>query len=132
MFLRENTQPKEAELKYDWSSLKYLVKVGDLGDLELRQYNKIFAKYEIRNAWSPPEVLVNPDLAYSHGNTSIDIYSFGMIMWEVYSSNETLNLNAKIPFADDFEVAKEYVANKKLRPKIGEEVPKHIAKIIKK
>lgn len=36
----------------------FIVKVGDVGDIELRRYSKIFSKYEIRNVWSSPEVRI--------------------------------------------------------------------------
>ena len=112
--------------KYGGSRSKFIVKVGDLGDLELRNTAKIFARYEIRNAWSSPELLLNPDLAFSDSkkNSYLDIYSLGMIIWEVYS--------CKIPFADSVSHAKEFVTEKQLRPKIDESIPKNIAYIIQK
>jgi hypothetical protein len=47
------------------------VRISDIGDMEMRQYNKIFDNYEIRNSWSPPEFLSNPEIAFDR--------SFGMI-----------------------------------------------------
>ena len=47
-----------------------------------------------------------------------------MIVWEIYSN--------KIPFADSVDSAKEYVADKKSRPKIGASIPEHIRNIIEK
>ena len=48
----------------------YIVKIGDIGDLELRNTAKIFAKYEIRNAWSSPELLANPEIAFSDSDSN--------------------------------------------------------------
>lgn len=71
----------------DSGDLWVKVKIGDLGDTELRKYTKIFGKHEVRNAWSPPEVLLNPDITFSEDSgAKIDIYSFGMITWEIFSS----------------------------------------------
>lgn len=72
----------------DQQPTKYLVKLGDIGDLEIRQYKKIFSKYEIRNAWSPPEILANSDMAFSDPHATMDVYSFGMLLWEIFSSGK--------------------------------------------
>lgn len=53
---------------------RYIVKIGDIGDLELRNTAKIFAKYEIRNAWSCPELLINPELAFSDSEVPTNHY----------------------------------------------------------
>ena len=53
---------------------RYMIKIGDIGDLELRNTAKIFAKYEIRNAWSCPELLSNPELAFSDSETTQNLY----------------------------------------------------------
>ena len=47
------------------------VRISDFGDMEMRQYNKIFAKYEIRNSWSPPELLDNPEIAFERNSGKI-------------------------------------------------------------
>lgn len=70
---------------------------------------------------------------------TIDIYSFGMIVWEVYTSGKLIIISNYhkdnkpiLPFGDNYEVAREYVFNKKSRPKIGLDFPEGIKFIIKK
>jgi serine/threonine protein kinase len=86
------------------SEADLIVKIGDLGDIELRRYSKIFSKYEIRNVWSSPEilkviitlsislmfVLKDPESAFNDPKASMDVYSFGMLLWELYSSGKPL------------------------------------------
>jgi hypothetical protein len=43
----------------------------------------------------------------------MDVYSFGMLMWEVFHQT--------VPFDGDLKVCTEYVVNSESRPKIDEE-----------
>jgi hypothetical protein len=43
-----------------------------------------------------------------------------------------IDTTPKLPFADNYEQAVEYVANRKFRPKISNEIPKSISALIKK
>lgn len=120
--------------------IKYVIKLGDLGDISVRQSAKVFNKYDIRNTWSSPEVLTDPDLAFNSGNPVIDIYSYGMLLWELFSN--------VIPFADNVDAANKFVVEKNFRPKITYQanessqsesgdshtdvIPEEIAEIIKK
>lgn len=50
----------------DKDKLEISVRVSDIGDMEMRHYNKIFAKYEIRNSWSPPELLGKQHICFRY------------------------------------------------------------------
>lgn len=123
------------EKAVEGKSIKYNVKIGDLGDLNIRQHAKIFHDYEIRNTWSSPEVLVDPNIVFTAKKQAMDIYSYGMLLWEVFS--------VIVPFADNIEAATMFVVEKNCRPKIkynttdsDEEssnfVPEEVADVIKK
>lgn len=90
--------------------IEYKVKLGDLGELSIRQSATVFLGHDIRNTWSSPEVLNDPNLIFQAKRISLDIYSFGMLLWELFSNT--------IPFADNIEAAKTFVADKNFRPKI--------------
>ena len=53
----------------------------------------------------------------------MDIYSFGMILWEL--------LHDAVPFDGDLNTAKTYVCEQEARPKISETVDFEVAKIIR-
>ena len=65
----------------------------------------------------------------------MDIYSYGMLLWEIFSN--------VVPFGDNINAAKQFVVEKNFRPKIkymeddeddshGKVIPEEIAEIIKK
>ena len=117
------------------NTIKYNIKLGDLGDLSIRQSLKVFGNYDIRNTWSSPELLEDCNLAFSNRNVAMDIYSYGMLLWEIFSN--------VVPFGDNINAAKQFVVEKNFRPKIkymeddeddshGKVIPEEIAEIIKK
>lgn len=92
------------------NQIRFRVKVGDLGDMCIRQSAKIFLSYDVRNTWSSPEVIGDPNLAFTSRRTTMDIYSYGMLLWELFS--------AVVPFADNTDAAKTFIVDKNFRPKI--------------
>lgn len=121
------------------NKIRYKVRLGDLGDLTIRQSAKVFGKYDIRNTWSSPELLHDCNLAFTNRTISLDIYSYGMLLWELFSN--------VVPFGDKIDAAKQFVVEKNFRPKIkyqssditkgdndseAHAIPEEIAEIIKK
>ena len=57
-------------------------------------------------------------------NEKNDIYSFGMILWEIF--------NEKIPFDVKLSELKKYIIEEKLRPEVSSNLNKNIAELIRK
>lgn len=117
------------------NQIKHKILIGDLGDMSIRQHAKIFHDYDIRNTWASPEVLADSNFVFANKKQAVDIYSFGMLLWELFSRI--------VPFADNLEGATMYVIEKNCRPKIkyaatdsddegNDVVPSEIADVINK
>ena len=104
----------------DKESLKILI--GDLGDNSIRKHARIFSGYNYKSVFSCPEILEDA-LDHSDPNEMFDVYSFGIIVWEIYSG--------LVPFNDDYETAFEYVVKNEGRPKIVETIPDTIKEVIR-
>ena len=103
--------------------------IADYGFNNLKKTYNIFNKYHNLNSYSSPEMLTetNGKLCGSLNNNfneKNDIYSFGLILWEIF--NETIPFNVKL------KDVKNYVLNEKLRPEIKEEnIDKELANLIR-
>ena len=68
------------------------IRLGELEFNDLKKYANMFYSYRCANVWSAPECLrqvkKRPD-----PTTQMDVYSFGMLMWEL--------LFDKVPFNGD-------------------------------
>lgn len=80
---------------------KVQVSEFELGDL--KKYANVFCSYRNVNVWSSPEVLRQPK-KLQEPTFSMDVYSFGVIMWEIF--------HACVPFNGDLKVCTEYVLEK--------------------
>jgi hypothetical protein len=86
-----------------------------LAELELHDFKKyanMFGNYRCASVWSSPECLKQPRKKLDP-LPEMDVYSFGMLMWEVFHQT--------VPFDGDLKVCTEYVVNSESRPKIDEE-----------
>lgn len=72
----------------------------------------MFGSYRSASVWSAPEILKQPRKLLDP-TSEMDVYSFGMLMWEV--------LHDTVPFDGDLKICTEYVVNSESRPKIDEE-----------
>jgi len=102
--------------------------IADYGFNNLKKIFNIFNKYHNLNSYSSPEMLkeTNGKLCGSLNNNfneKNDIYSFGLILWELF--NETIPFNVKL------KDVKNYVLNEKLRPEIKDNIDKEIANLIR-
>jgi serine/threonine protein kinase len=70
----------------------------ELGDL--KRYANMFYSYRNVSVWSPPEVLKQPK-KLQDPIKSMDVYSFGVIMWELF--------HECVPFDGDLKACTEYV-----------------------
>lgn len=86
-----------------------------LTELELQDFMKyanMFGSYRNASVWSAPEVLKQPR-KHLDPTAEMDVYSFGMLMWEV--------MHDTVPFDGDLKICTEYVVNSESRPKIDAE-----------
>lgn len=68
----------------------------DYGFLNLKKIANVFLKYKNKNAYSSPEILKEPrDITNSNNNIdwTIDTYSFGILLWEIYTGTLPFNVN---------------------------------------
>lgn len=77
------------------------VRVGDIELTALIKYASTFYSYRNLSVWSCPESLNAGRKNMDSVTTESDVYSFGMIMWELW--HET------VPFDDDVTLCQQYV-----------------------
>ena len=102
--------------------------IADYGFNNLKKTYNIFNKYHNLNSYSSPEMLTETSgklcgSLNNNFNEKNDIYSFGLILWELFT--ETIPFNVKL------KDVKNYVLNEKLRPKIKDDIDKEIANLIR-
>lgn len=101
----------------------YQPAITDLGFHKLKKYAGLKSNYTYKSAWSSPEVLGDMRQIPKVLKCSSDIYSFGMICWEVLSGQE--------PFPGySLEKVRKTVVDEGVRPKIPGELSDGIAKLI--
>lgn len=72
----------------------------------------MFFSYKQANVWSAPECLSLPRKVID-ATAAIDVYCFGMIMWELW--------HERVPFDGDLKQAINFVVNEQARPLIAED-----------
>ena len=100
--------------------------IADFGFDNLKEIASIFNKYTNKNSYSPPEILIDAQTIgrpLGGNNESIDVYSFGMVLWEILTN--TIPFNLKISEVID------YVVEQKMRPEITKDVDRDIAELIR-
>jgi hypothetical protein len=102
--------------------------IADYGFNNLKKTYNIFNKYHNLNSYSSPEMLTETSgklcgSLNNNFNEKNDIYSFGLILWELFT--ETIPFNVKL------KDVKNYVLNEKLRPEIKDNIDKEIANLIR-
>ena len=64
--------------------------VTDYNIKSLKKFSKVFSKYKNLTQWSATEIWAPSNTSTAHEETSVDVYSFGMILWELETG--------KVPF----------------------------------
>lgn len=100
------------------------VKISDFGLQQLKRYCRIFHSYRMFNQWSSPEICAG-DLNKESYDSSVDVYSFGMILWELETHS--------IPFDGvALKELKSILIDQKLRPKIPEDTDQKLSLLIRR
>lgn len=98
--------------------------IADYGLTSLKKFSKLFARYQNYNSWSPPEVWADPQADF-YDRTLIDIYSYGVLLWEIESGS--------IPFEGLDEKTMRYMLlEQKLRPLIPENTDRALSTLIRR
>lgn len=102
----------------EWS-----VKITDLGMTYLKKFSSVDLKYSRKSVWSSPEVLSEKSRFGSRASVSDDVYSYGMILWELFSGQE--------PFPNCRMSDLKRMVNEGYRPNIPDEIDEDIRHLIK-
>ena len=62
--------------------------VSDLGLEHLKKFCSLVIGYTNKSSWSSPELLKDPSLVVTKSSPSDDIYSFGILLWELIFNQE--------------------------------------------
>lgn len=62
--------------------------VADLGLEHFKKYCGLVNSYTNKSAWSSPELLKDPSNVVTKAQKPDDVYSFGIIMWEIFYNSE--------------------------------------------
>ena len=98
-------------------------KIVDYGLNSLKENASIFLKYKNKNSYSSPEVLQGNKNIGEDINSSSDVYSYGILLWEIYTST--------IPFDVGIKKIMELVGQDNLRPEITEGFNKELSYLIR-
>ena len=86
------------------------MRIGDLELSPLIKYASTFYNYRNLSVWSAPEVFKAGKKIADNSTSEIDVYSFGMILWELWHEH--------VPFDNDVAVCQQYVLQEDARPMI--------------
>ena len=99
-------------------------KIGDILFYDLKKYCAVVIGYQNKTKYTAPEHLKENGGISNNPKTSADVYSYGLIMWELITETQAFQ-NMKM--AD----LKKVIIEDDSRPKIPEDVSEEIAKIIR-
>ena len=104
-------------------------KIVDFGFRNLYELANLFNKYTNKNGYSAPEILITNGKFFKIPENiddnlkKIDIYSYGMILWEILSNT--------VPFDVKLAEIKKYVLEEKVRPEVPVNIDKTLSSLIR-
>ena len=104
-------------------------KIVDFGFRNLYELASLFNKYTNKNGYSAPEILATNGKFFKIPENiddnlkKIDIYSYGMILWEILSNT--------VPFDVKLAEIKKYVLEEKVRPEVPVNIDKTLSSLIR-
>jgi len=103
---------------------EHTVKIGDYGLLNLKKYANIMGGYTHVSQYTAPEIFADNGAILLPENEKVDIYSFGMILWQLVSE--------KVPFEGlEFQDLHHIVCVENSRPKIPEGTSEDLQSLIR-
>jgi hypothetical protein len=103
--------------------------IVDFGFRNLYELANIFNKYINKSGYSAPEILATSGKFFkipeniNDNLKKIDIYSFGMILWEMITNT--------VPFDVKLNEIKKYVLEEKVRPEVPTNIDKNLSTLIR-
>ena len=103
--------------------------IVDFGLRNLYELANLFNKYINKNGYSAPEILVTTGKFFkipeniNDNLKKIDVYSFGMILWEI--------ITCTVPFDVKLAEIKKYVLEEKVRPEVPINIDKTLSTLIR-
>ena len=103
--------------------------VIDFGFRNLYEISNFFNKYINKNGYSAPEILAATGKFFkipeniNDNLKKIDIYSYGMILWEIITNT--------VPFDVKLTDIKKYVLEEKVRPEVPDKINKSLSSLIR-
>jgi hypothetical protein len=77
------------------------VRLADLELSPLIKYAATFYSYKNINVWAAPEILKSGKKIADNSTIEIDVFSFGMILWELWHEH--------VPFDNDINLYQQYI-----------------------
>ena len=97
--------------------------ISDLGFHKLKKYIGIKSNYNYKSAWSSPEILKDSRSTPQNLMPMSDVYSFGIICWEIFTENE--------PFPQfTIDQVKKKVVEERVRPMIPSDLNIELARFV--
>jgi serine/threonine protein kinase len=110
------------------SDENFIPLIADYGFHYLKEISSVFIKYKNKNSYSSPEILKDgKNIGNYSDNKQIsfqnDVYSFGLILWELYTLLEPFNISLNNVY--------NYVVINNCRPEITKDFNSDVASLIR-